>query len=111
MLVEWPSFDLARRQPWRLDRQQTFEVGCAEIRATRIASRAVRLIGSKDFKQRSQRARVAAIMDDGQLGGDQRRKQQSADDRAAKDKHGKGRLHVSYPRRAIRRQWAATFLR
>ena len=70
-----------------------------------------RLIGSKDFKQRSQRARVAAIIEDGQLGGARRRKQHSADDRAAKDKHGKGWLHASYPRRTIRRQWAATFLR
>ncbi len=78
--LDGPRFDLAGGQTGRADRQQAFDIRGTEIRRRSIGAWTSRLIGTEDLEQRGQRARIAAIVDDGQLGGDQRREEQDAEE-------------------------------
>ena len=81
----------------------------------RLGSWDGRLFRGEDPEQRREGARVAAVMDDGQLGAEIRSgKGQEAQDTEgppARDNPYPVRPHTLYPRRAIRCQWAATFFR
>jgi hypothetical protein len=80
-LVDRPPLDLSRRQSGRANRQQAFDSCGAEIWVRSIgALTSRRYLGTNRLEQRSQWSRIAAVVDDGQLGGDQCREEQDAEE-------------------------------
>jgi hypothetical protein len=70
-LADGPRYRLAGGQTGRADRQQAFNVGSTQVGTRGSSKRSNRLPLGQDLEQRRQRARVAAVMDDGELGDDQ----------------------------------------
>lgn len=99
VLGDGPRCDPAESQAGRADRQQPLDIRSTEIRTRSVGAPNMWLIGAEGFQQRSQRSRVTVVVDDGGLGGDQRRDEKEAEETQGRYSQGAGTLHPLTPPR------------